>query len=137
MSLGRTRLVAAFQAGEDAVLLLQSLGSGALYLDHVDLVNVRSRGDGVEVEVLAEHDDTSALGVVSRGTSERHNVLLWRGVGSRICRNRLGHTPEEVEHVLERSWVILLLPIVSEVVQVRPCNFTYVYLHHIAICEAA
>ena len=68
MLFGRPGFFAPFQAGEDAILSEQCLSGCPFHFDHFNLLNVLFRRNDVEVQVLSQHNDASAiLKHVSRG----------------------------------------------------------------------
>lgn len=115
MLLGGTRLLTLAEATEDATLLQQSATSSTLDLDHLGVTNVAPRGDDVEVEVFAQDDDTSSVlqhvSSITLHGLDGHGTLVARegrwGVIGRGGGDCLGDGSEELEHVLQRSGVIL------------------------------
>ena len=107
MLLRRAWLVAPPQPREDAVLLQQCLPRRALDLDHLGLLDIRPRRDGVEVQVLAQHDDARAVAqhVARRARGAVRHVVVLRG--GRAVGDRLRDVAEELEHVLQRGGVVL------------------------------
>lgn len=76
------------------------------------MFNVSPWWNSVEIEILPQHNDAGAiLQHIPRGAMHglnRHGLLMYlRGRRGRRCRDALRDLAEEVEHVLQRGWVVL------------------------------
>lgn len=115
MLFGRSRLLALSQTREDTILLEKCFSRSALDFNHLHLTNLAVRGDGIEVKVFSQDDDTGTVLEHVPGRAMRHGIDrhgFGRVVGGRGGRGRgggngLGDIAEELEHVLQRVWVVL------------------------------
>ena len=115
MLLSGTGLLALTETTENTSLLQQSATGSTLDLDHLGVTNVASRRNDVKVEIFTQDDDASSVlqhvSSITLHGLDGHGGLVARegrwgviGGGGGDC---LGDGSEELEHVLQRSGVIL------------------------------
>lgn len=111
MLLRRPRLLTPPQPRKNPILPQQRLPRRPLHLHHLALLDIRSRRDGVEIEIFTQHDDAGAVAehvpCGAGGVVEVNTGVVGVVEGGGEVGDGLRDVAEEFEHVLEGGGVVL------------------------------